>query len=63
MSNFALKAKKPSEKGCFLLDFCFCAAHYKPRVNFGSSSYCVTGVSSLTLARRPQGLAGFFLFV
>ncbi|MDD2794620.1 hypothetical protein, partial [Acidocella sp.] len=62
MSNFYFKDKKPSIKGCFLLDFCFCAAHYKSGVNFGSSSCCVTGVSSLTLARRPKGLAGFFLF-
>ena len=32
------------------------------RMEFGSSSCRVTGVSSLNLARRPYGLAGFFLF-
>jgi hypothetical protein len=30
-------------------------------MKFGSSSCRVTGVSSLNLARRPLGLAGFFL--
>jgi hypothetical protein len=30
-------------------------------MKFGSLSRRVTGVSSLNLARRPYGLAGFFL--
>jgi hypothetical protein len=46
----------------FLWTLWFCAVHYNRRVRVGSSSCRVTGVSSLNLARRPKGLAGFFLF-
>jgi hypothetical protein len=38
-----------------------CALQYGYRMKFGSSFCRVTGVSSLNLARRPYGLAGFFL--
>jgi hypothetical protein len=38
-----------------------CAMQYVFRMKFGSSFCRVTGVSSLNLARRPYGLAGFFL--
>jgi hypothetical protein len=38
-----------------------CAMQYGFRMKFGSSFCRVTGVSSLNLARRPYGLAGFFL--
>ncbi len=47
---------------CFFLDAGHAALQYEPQDEAGSSSCRVTGVSSLNLARRPQGLAGFFLF-